>query len=239
LAAGIAHEINQPLNTISLTLDNLLFSFRNGEMDKEYLETKSHKLFQNINRMRTIIDHVRTFSRQNDDYILGNFNVNDSIRNAVSMVSEQFKHKGINLILTLDEKIKTPIGNTLKFEQVILNLIINAKDALEEKKKHIQKDYNKTIEISSFEDVNNVYVEVKDNGTGIDPEKIDKVFLPFYTSKETGSGTGLGLSISFGIIKDMQGNIEVQSKLQKGTSIKITVPANAKRKGNHSQDNPE
>ena len=238
MAAGIAHEINQPLNTISLTLDNLLFSFKNGEMDKEYLETKSYKLFQNITRMRNIIDHVRTFSRQNDDYILGNFNVNDSIRNAVSMVSEQFKHKGINLILTLEENIKTPVGNTYKFEQVILNLIINAKDAIEEKKKHLQKDFNKTIEISSFEDANNIYVEVKDNGTGIDPEKIDKVFLPFYTSKETGSGTGLGLSISFGIIKDMQGSIDVQSKLQKGTTIKITIPADVKRKGNPAQGKP-
>jgi PAS domain S-box-containing protein len=239
MAAGIAHEINQPLNTISLTLDNLVFSFKSGEMDKEYLETKTYKLFQNITRMRNIIDHVRTFSRQNDDYILGNFNVNDSIRNAVSMVSEQFKHKGINLILSLEEKIKTPIGNTYKFEQVILNLIINAKDALEEKKKHLQKDFNKTIEIASFEDDDTVYVEVKDNGSGIDPDKIDKVFLPFYTSKETGSGTGLGLSISFGIIKDMQGNIDVQSKLQKGTTIKISIPAEARKKTTkHTQAKP-
>jgi len=238
MAAGIAHEINQPLNTISLTLDNLLFSFKNDEMDKEYLEKKSFKLFQNISRMRNIIDHVRTFSRQNDDYILGNFNVNDSIRNAVSMVSEQFKHKGINLILTLDENIKTPIGNTYKFEQVILNMIINAKDAIEEKKKHLQKDFNKTIEITSYADIKNIFVEVKDNGIGIDPDKIDKVFLPFYTSKETGTGTGLGLSISFGIIKDMQGNIEVQSKLQKGTTIKITIPAETKRKVSQVQEKP-
>ena len=238
MAAGIAHEINQPLNTISLTLDNLLFSLKNGEMDKEYLEAKSYKLFQNITRMRNIIDHVRTFSRQNDDYILGNFSVNDSIRNAVSMVSEQFKHKGISLALTLEEKIKTPIGNTYKFEQVILNLLLNAKDAIEEKKKHLQKDYNKAIEISSFEDATNIYVEVKDNGIGIDPEKIEKVFLPFYTSKETGSGTGLGLSISFGIIKDMQGAIEVQSTLQKGTTIKITIPVDSKRKGNHKLAKP-
>jgi PAS domain S-box-containing protein len=238
MAAGIAHEINQPLNTISLTLDNLLFAFKNGQFDKEYLETKTHKLFQNITRMKNIIDHVRTFSRQNDDYILGNFNVNDSIRNAVSMVSEQFKHKGINLILNLDENIRLPIGNTYKFEQVILNLIINAKDAIEEKKKKLQKDYNKTIEIVTFERSSSIFVEVTDNGTGIDPDKVDKVFLPFYTSKETGTGTGLGLSISFGIIKDMHGSIEVESKLNKGTTIKITVPVDARKKVNPAKDEP-
>ena len=235
MAAGIAHEINQPLNTISLTLDNLLFSFKNGEMDKEYIETKSLKLFQNIARMRNIIDHVRTFSRQNDDYILGNFSINDSIRNAISMVSEQFKHRGISLVLDLDDNIKMPVGNTNRFEQVILNLIINAKDALEEKKKNLNKDFQKSVEIRTYEDTKNIYIEVTDNGVGIEQDNIDKIFLPFYTSKETGSGTGLGLSISFGIIKDMQGSIEVQSKVMKGTTIIITVPIEMKKRNTNSK----
>jgi signal transduction histidine kinase len=140
------------------------------------------------------------------------------------MISEQFKHNGIHLILNLDGNVPQLVGNTYKFEQVIVNLIINAKDAIEEKENILNMTFTKVVEISSSREKQAVCVEVKDNGIGIEPNDIDKVLLPFYSTKKEGVGTGLGLSISFGIIRDMNGTIEIQSERLKGTSIRIMIP---------------
>lgn len=140
------------------------------------------------------------------------------------MISEQIEHKGIELTFKNGKGIPMIKGNPYRFEQVILNLLVNAKDAIEEKQKKQQKEFDKKIEISSEFSEKLITVEVKDNGTGIDQKDIDKVLLPFYTTKEPGYGTGLGLSISYGIIKELGGEIEVQSKLNFGTSVLIKIP---------------
>jgi PAS domain S-box-containing protein len=224
MAAGMAHEINQPLNTISLSMDNLILSMNTGSPDKTYLKNKTTKIFDNITRIRNIIDHVRAFSKDHDDYIQSSFNINESIRNAKSMISEQFIHKGIHLALNLDGTLPHLVGNTYKFEQVIVNLIINAKDAIEEKENILNKDFAKVVEICSSREDQHVCVEIKDNGIGIESKDIDKIMLPFYSTKKEGVGTGLGLSISFGIIRDMNGTIEIQSERMKGTTIRIMIP---------------
>jgi PAS domain S-box-containing protein len=226
MAAGMAHEINQPLNTISLTMDNLLLSINSGSPDKTYLKSKTVKIFDNITRIRNIIDHVRAFSKEHDDYIQDGFNIHDSIWNAVSLVSEQFKNSGIQLGLSLDETLPGPLGNTYKFEQVIVNLLINAKDAIEEKANILQTPFEGLVEINSALEDSFINVTVKDNGVGIEKRDIDKVMLPFYTTKREGVGTGLGLSISFGIIRDMNGNIEIKSERLVGTQISINIPVN-------------
>ena len=224
MAAGMAHEINQPLNTISITLDNLLLSINNGSPDKNYIENKSSKIFDNITRIRNIIDHVRAFSKDHDDYIQSRFNINESIRNAISMISEQFKHNGIQFIMNLDRSLPHPVGNTYKFEQVIVNLLINAKDAIEEKEDIQKSEFEKVVEITSSKEDDYICVEVKDNGIGIEVNDIDKVILPFFSTKKEGLGTGLGLSISFGIIRDMNGTIDIQSKRLEDTTIRIKIP---------------
>jgi PAS domain S-box-containing protein len=224
MAAGMAHEINQPLNTISLAMDNLLLSMNTGSPDRQYIDSKTNKIFDNITRIRNIIDHVRAFSKDHDDYIQSKFNINESIRNAKSMLVEQFKHKGIALNLNLDASLPDPVGNTFKFEQVIINMIINAKDAIEEKETLMENGFAKIVEITSSHEANRIFVEVKDNGIGIDPKDTDKVMLPFYSTKAEGVGSGLGLSISFGIIRDMNGSIEIQSEPMKGTTIRIQIP---------------
>jgi PAS domain S-box-containing protein len=223
MATGIAHEINQPLNTISMSLENMLMEIsKTKERESSYLSVKINKIFESIYRIGKIIDHVRAFSRDQDDYIPTAFNVNESIMNSLSMVMVQYKHKAIELITDLSEGISPVIGNTFKFEQVILNLVINAKDALEEKA--LTEDLEKEIKISTFQEEGNIYIEVSDNGTGIKKEDIGNIMLPFYSTKEEGKGTGMGLSISFGIIKEMKGDIRIKSEVLKGTTIRITVP---------------
>ena len=224
MASGIAHEINQPLNTISLAMDNILHeAVLTGNTETDYLVKKADKIFENITRIRNIIDHVRAFSKSNDDYILASFDVNQCIRNAVSMISEQFDHLEIKLKMRLEKNLPFITGNTFKLEQVIINLLSNAKDAILEKKKNQSALFDMLISIRSFHQKHCVIIEIVDNGTGIKEEDIDHIMLPFYTTKDTGKGTGLGLSISYQIIKEMNGTIEITSKASYGTTFKVIL----------------
>lgn len=225
MSAGMAHEINQPLNTLSILFDNILLEAKNKHsLDVEYLALKTGKVFDNILRIRNLIDHVREFSRSHDGYILNSFNINDSILNALSMVSEQSKIAGINIITSFEKKLPLIKGNTFKFEQVILNFISNSRDALLEKKNHLDKPYPMFIKIKSRFDNRFIFLEVEDNGIGIKEENIDKILQPFFTTKETGKGTGLGLSISYGLIQEIHGKIAIKSKIMVGTTILVTIP---------------
>jgi PAS domain S-box-containing protein len=224
MASGIAHEINQPLNIISMVLDKILFETeRNQKVDIDFIKEKSDKIFENIIRIRNIIDHIRAFSRSHEDYVLSAFNINTSIENAVSMIREQFNHMGIILDLQLDNEIPQLVGNTYKFEQVIVNLLTNAKDAVVEKK-NLAPDYTSmNIGIRSSKVNESIIVEISDDGIGISEEDLNNVILPFYTTKEEGKGTGLGLSICYQIIKEMGGTIDIASNRMSGTKIKLEL----------------
>lgn len=227
MAAGMAHEINQPLNIISMVMDKLLFEAnKNKQVDLGMLNEKSNKVFENLTRIRNIIDHIRVFSRSNVDYIPIAFNINMSIENAISMISEQFKHFGIKLNLQLDEQIPQLVGNTYQFEQVIINLLNNAKDAIKERKSQEDGYTDYSIDLKTSMADNHLIIEVKDNGMGIREEDINNILLPFFSTKEEGKGTGLGLSICYQIIKDMGGIIEISSIRSKQTIVKLIFDLN-------------
>ena len=225
MAAGIAHEINQPLNIISLVMDNILFEITKPEMaDFGFLKTKSDKIFENITRIRNIIDHVRAFSSSHEEHMLTVFNINSSIVNATSMIMEQFKYLNIDINLQLEQQISSIVGDTHQFEQVILNLLANAKDAVTEKRSKLTDDFEMHVGIKSWLENQNIFVEITDNGIGIGKDDILHVMLPFYTTKEEGKGTGLGLSICNQIMKEMGGTIEINSESLLGTNIKLILP---------------
>jgi C4-dicarboxylate-specific signal transduction histidine kinase len=115
-------------------------------------------------------------------------------------------------------------GNKYRLEQVILNLLSNAKDALEEKAKILNKLFEKCIEITVWEHDNFIFITIKDNGIGIENNNIDNIFEPFYTSKDANKGTGLGLSIVYGIVKEFQGEITTESKINEYTLMKMAFP---------------
>jgi len=224
MATGIAHEINQPLNIISMVMDKILFEAAKTEtISIEFLKIKSDKIFENITRIRNIIDHVRAFSRSHDDYVLTAFDINTSIENAVSMLMGQFKHLGISLKLQLEKQIPQIFGNTYKFEQVILNLLVNAKDAVIDKKAKLIEYPEMIVGIRSYLENQFLIVEVTDNGIGISNDDIHNIMLPFYTTKDSGKGTGLGLSICYQIVKEMDGTIDITSDKIEGTKIKIVL----------------
>ncbi|MBW6491110.1 MAG: response regulator [Lentimicrobium sp.] len=227
MATGIAHEINQPLNTISFGIDNLMQAITNKQADENYIKEKSRKIFEGIHRMRTIIDHVRTFSRSNDDYINSEFSLNESITNAISLVSEQYKNHGILIEtrLAADQEV-TISGNTFKMEQVILNLLSNSKDSFDEMKPSENQTFSPKIEVLSQKTDGLIRVTVSDNGSGISAEHMEHITAPFFTTKEPGKGTGLGLSISYGIVKEHKGEISFKSETGKGTTVTLEFRIN-------------
>ncbi|NOX45943.1 MAG: response regulator [Chlorobi bacterium] len=225
LSAGIAHEINQPLGGISMGLDNILFKMSLGEITDHYLTSKLEALFHDIDRIRQIINHVRVFSRDQQSGLVETFQLNEVIKSAVSLVNNQYANHNIDLQLDLGEEDMWVKGNKYKIEQVLLNLLSNAKFAVEEKQKlKSAKSFKKRIRINTFISDSIVVFEVEDNGSGIYKKDLGNIFDPFFTTKDVENGTGLGLSISYGIIKEMKGHIDVESEINKFTKMKVSLP---------------
>lgn len=223
LAAGIAHELNQPMQTLSFTLENITLAIQDGELDPEYLKWKMRYLFEDITRMQTVIEHIRCFSRQADDPALESFDLNVSVNNALAMVKERFEHQGISFSIKLGEGIAQVTGNQYKFEHVILNLLTNARDAIETRAAS-DAAHKGCIEVQSKQENGVIMLSVQDNGCGIPETEQEKVFDIFYTTKSIDKGTGLGLSISAGIIKGMNAKLDLSSEPGKGTCITISIP---------------
>lgn len=226
LSAGLAHEINQPLLSFSMGLENMLMSLDSVEPDVAYLKNKMQFLFKDIDRIKNIIEHVRTFSRDQQNSDFKTVNVYQTILDALSMTSQQLKELEIDLELDCNEKEFNIYGNHYRLEQVILNLISNARHAVVEKsKKPNQKEYRKLIKIECTKKEDKILLTVKDNGIGISSKNLPVVFNPFFTTKSDDKGTGLGLSICYGIIKEMKGEITARSQEGKFTEIKVSLPA--------------
>ncbi len=223
LSAGIAHEINQPVTHLSLGLDNILIRKSMKKLDGDYLDKKINELFGDIERIRNIIEHIRTFSRAQGSTDIEKVDVNQVIKSALQLIQTQYRNHGINIELSLSEKPIYILGNKYKLEQVLLNMFSNAKDSIEEKYKNNPLAH-KEIKVRVVEDKDNVNIEVEDNGLGISEEIMEKMFDPFYTTKPIDKGTGLGLSISYGIIKEMEGDIKVRSEIGKYVVMTIILP---------------
>ncbi len=225
LSAGLAHEINQPLGGISMGLENILINTKDGPIDSEYIKNKVNVLFNDIERIQKIIEHVRLFSRDQDKSINEIISINDVLKNALSLVSKQFTDHNVDLVVNIpDNKFET-VGNHYRFEQVILNLLSNAKYAVDEREKQdITDDFAKKISIDLTKNTSEATLLVSDNGIGINKKIISKIFNPFFTTKSEEKGTGLGLSISYGIISEMKGTIEIDSVEGRFTQVKIKLP---------------
>jgi len=225
LAAGIAHEINQPLGIMSLSFENLQMKILSKTTTPNYLNNKFNSIEVNIKRIRQIIDHIRTFSRDQDSLVMEKINLNKVVNKALSLIGTQYSNHNINIKLDLKNNIGFTIGSNMQIEQVILNLLANAKYAIEDKATYSNEtDYTKEIIIRSDSSDKNVILMIEDNGTGIDAHIISRIFDPFFTTKPEGFGTGLGLSIAYGIIKNMHGEIQVRSNKEDYTKINIFFP---------------
>ncbi len=224
LSAGIAHEVNQPLTGLTLSLDNILYESDNKSVTDEYLRSKIQLMFDDINRIRKIIQHVREFSRDTPPVAGEIININQVINNALSFVNRLYIDHQIDLEVNMGIQHVYATGDAFQLEQVILNMLSNARYAVEQKAKQQISGYRKTISVKSYGKPGLLTIEVADNGIGIPVKHVNNIFDPFFSTKKQADGSGLGLSISYGIIKSMQGDILVDSKENEYTRLLIQLP---------------
>lgn len=221
MSTGMAHELNQPLNVIKMAADNVLDAMEDGEEDPRYVAEKLHRISGQIDRAAEIINHMRMFGRKAEGAAKP-FDPAQATRRALDFVQAQLRIQGVNVKIDFPGEPLFVIGQDIQFEQVILNLITNARHAMEGAS--APTEHGHVLGLSLHQDAGgNALISVSDTGGGV-PDKIkDRIFEPFFTTKDVGIGTGLGLSISYGIIREMGGKISV-ANADKGAVFTLSMP---------------
>ena len=254
MLAGIAHEIKNPVQAISFSLDGLSLNIKDiNSFIKETLKLSENKAFSSDDKLSIILGLIDQYElgdifNEIDTFILENkktvgmienivsstkklsysnisfttFNINEILRDSLNLVSNQVRYTA-KIDLDLGEDLPKVTGLYQELGQVFINLLINAKDAIIDKKIK-QADAVIKIETSFVKEVNKILVKITDNGIGIESENMDKIFEPFFTTKKLSKGTGLGLNIVKRIIESHHGKIELRSVLNEGSTFFIYLP---------------
>lgn len=213
LAGGVAHEINNPLGGI-LAFAQLAMR----ELPPEHTSYHDLKEIEEAAlRCKRIVQDLLDFSRQNKDDARAPLGLNEVLKKIIPLIRVQVRNSQIELKSELGEALPQVYGNAHKLQQVFLNLITNAYQAM-------GKKGGKLTLKTERDEKGGVSVRIADTGPGISPENIGKIFDPYFTTKPQGEGTGLGLSITYGIIKEHGGNIQVESVLGQGTVFIVSFP---------------
>ena len=226
MSTGIAHELNQPLSVIKSSSSFCMKKMRKNErIEKEIFNKLISKIDSNVDRAEKIIHHMRQFARKSE-IKLARTNVNNVLQRTFEMFNQQLKVHGIDVVWDKNKALPDILADPDRLEQVFVNLVINAKDAIEEKwvKEGMGQGDNDRITIITKATNDTVFIEIHDTGVGIQKEAADKLFEPFFTTKEVGKGTGLGLSITYGIVKECSGEIQVAQGEHKGTIFILSFP---------------
>jgi len=210
LAAGVAHEINNPLTGVLAFADLMREKENLDDQDREDLGV----IIRETKRAREIVRGLLDYARETPSVktVLG---VNDVVRQTTRLLGNREAFQHVNIVEILDDNLPPVSGDRNQLQQVLMNLALNACEAMPN---------GGTLRIATSLVDHRVVIEVTDTGCGIRPEHIEKIFDPFFTTKPVGKGTGLGLSVSAGIIQQHDGTLEAQSTLDKGTTFTITLP---------------
>ena len=222
LAAGVAHEINNPLTGV-LTFTRLLLKSEDmTEKSRSHLQ----KIAESTVRIRKIVKGLLDFSRQTE-LDRESTDINKLLNSTISLMENQALVKGVSIEFNSGENLPDVILDRSQIQGVFMNIIINALDSIES---------GGTIVVStgismsaSDTDQKGLEISISDTGCGISPEDLDRLFEPFFTTKEVGKGTGLGLAVSFGIVQRHGGTIRVQSEVGRGSTFTIWIPIEEKR----------
>lgn len=219
MAAGVAHEINNPLTGVVTFAYLLKKQFPADSPQAQDLDV----IIEQSERCSKIIKNLLTFARATPSE-KGKVSINDVLKRTIFMVQNQEKFHHIKFNINLEDSQFIIVGDSSQFQQIFLNMFINAADAMGGRG-------NITVATRSFTEDGKPYVEIEftDEGSGIKEQDMPKLFEPFFTTKPVGKGTGLGLSVSHGIVKHFDGNIKVKSKIGKGTSFFVRLPLPGKQ----------
>ena len=210
LTAGIAHEVNTPLAGISSYTQMLMKETSAEDPRRRILEKIESQSF----RASSIMNNLLNFARV-DDTKFEEVRINKLMTETLSMLDHQLNRSKIDVELDLDPALPGTLANGGKLQQVLMNLFLNAKDAMPS---------GGQLRLKTYRERSQLVVEIRDSGMGISEENIKKIYDPFFTTKEVGKGTGLGLSVCYGIIQEHSGRISVESKQGNGTTFRLHLP---------------
>lgn len=220
MAAGVAHELNQPLNFISLASQNLYKRFASGKLDAAYATEKIERILSQVRRAAMIVGQIRTFGRsemETSEVIP----VKDVVADVASLLKGQLDLKGVTLRCQAINPSMCARIHPVRLGQVLINLVINARDSILQRRETDSTPGTISISVSRSRDW--IEIAVEDTGTGIAPDKLALLFEPFFTTKSPNEGTGLGLSVSYGIIADVGGTIRAEN-VENGACFTVCLP---------------
>jgi signal transduction histidine kinase len=218
MIGNIAHQWRQPLNALGLIIQNIQFSYYNNELDDKFIDKSVNKANLLTDNMSKTIDDFRNFFKPNK--VKKIFDLNNSIDKSIDLINTPFVNKYIEIIKKFDPKNIEILGYSNEFSQVIINILNNAKDAFKE-----STTKHKRIIVRTFTKDSRAFIEISDNATGIKEDMIEKVFDPYFTTKEEGQGMGIGLYMSKTIIeKNMNSKLNVFNNKNNGASFILELP---------------
>ncbi|MBY0545405.1 MAG: PAS domain-containing protein [Gammaproteobacteria bacterium] len=224
MATGVAHELNQPLSIVRTNMQTLEF-LSLEELSPEDLKELVSSTIRQVDRATKIIGHMRDFARQKKD-IRKAIELHVPVDAAIGMFHEQFRLHEINIIRNFEDDLPLIYAETQEIEQIVVNLLSNARYAVELRKETEGNGFKMTITLNLYhnKESNEVILEVEDNGAGMSKETLEHCFDPFFTTKPVGEGTGLGLAIVYNIIKNLNGQFVIQSEPNVRTKASFSIP---------------
>ena len=225
MAAGVAHELNQPLAVVETTAGDICRRLMGGvPLDTDELREMMEDVRGVVDRMAGTVDHLRVFSRDVSEEPRQAMDVNEVIKSSLKLMRTQLDNHGVDLALDLSDALPEVWGHPHPLEQVVLNLLSNARDTVDERAEMEGAGYDKRIQIRTRAENDAVVIEVEDNGVGMDEVTRQRLFEPFFTTKDADQGTGLGLSIIYAIVRNHDGEIAVESEQGVGTTFRVMLP---------------
>ncbi len=226
MATGVAHELNQPLAVLQMVAGFFERRLARGELPtSEELAEMTGKIRGNVDRSTRIINHMREFGRKPAAQDAVPVDVNEIIRRAFDFFSQQLRVRGIEVVFDLAEGLPPVLADPNRLEQVFMNLLLNARDAIEDKGASQESGGgDRRITLRTRARRRSIMAEVADTGRGIPREIASRIFEPFFTTKQVGKGTGLGLSISYGIMQDYGGTIHARPRSGSGARFILMFP---------------
>jgi len=223
LTAGVAHELKQPLNGIKIISQSILKDIERGQFEEENLGEDLQDVVNQVNKMADIIDHMRIFTRSSEGTVHEAIDINSIVEGAFKLLGQQLKNHNIEVVEDLGSDLPKVVGDPNRLEQVFLNLVSNARNAITGGGKEKMRIGIRTYAANTNGDYS-VVMEVSDNGDGVPEQAREKIFQPFFTTSARGKGTGLGLSVSSQIIEEHRGRIELDSTMGEGTTFRVILP---------------
>ncbi|MDH4028237.1 MAG: HAMP domain-containing histidine kinase [Nitrospirota bacterium] len=215
LISGVTHELNNPLNNISLTAETMKEDL--NELSKEDLDEFIQDILTQSERAKHIIEDLLDFAGARKSTVMDKIDIINAVEESINLIANELRINKIQLEMDIDSKAHFIFGNRTKIEEVFINIMVNAVQAM-------KNGGTLTVSARPDNDMNNIIIRITDTGPGIPKDNLKNIFEPFFTTKDVGEGTGLGLSVSQGIINDHKGEISVESVEGTGTTFTISLP---------------